>query len=89
MSDRINPFSTIYLKNADHFDFQVRNITSSLNFLSEWGNLKSVLMPLWNVLGLCSMNLGSPFFFVNPFPNDKFVDWSKFEVFADDSINVT
>ena len=25
---------------------------------------------------------------VNPFPNDKFLDWSKLEVFADEKINV-
>ena len=26
---------------------------------------------------------------VNPFPNDKFLDWSKFKAFAEDEIIVT
>ena len=25
----------------------------------------------------------------HPFPNDKYLDWSKFKAFADDKINVT
>ena len=28
-------------------------------------------------------------FILNAFPNDKFLNWSKFKVFADDKINVT
>ena len=30
----------------------------------------------------------SPHFVINPLPNDKILDWSKFKVFADDKINV-
>ena len=25
----------------------------------------------------------------NPFPNEKFLDWSKFKAFAGDKINIT
>ena len=30
-----------------------------------------------------------PAILFNPFPNNKILDWSKLEVFADDKINVT